>query len=57
MSFEIKYVRKSWLAREPKMATFGSAGCDLFAAEDKVIQPQSTEPVYVHVEMEISSKY
>ena len=40
MSFEIKYVKKSWLAREPKMATSGSAGRDLFAAEDKVINPQ-----------------
>ena len=53
MSFEIKYVKKSWLAHEPKMATSGSAGCDLFAAEDKVIKPQSTEPVCVHLEMEI----
>ena len=57
MSFEIKYVKKSWLAHEPKMATSGSAGCDLFAAEDKVIKPQSMEPVCVHLEMEIPSGY
>ena len=42
MLFEIKYVKKSWLAHEPKMATSGSAGCDLFAAEDKVIKAQSS---------------
>ena len=53
MSFEIKYVKKSRLAHEPKMATSGSAGCDLFATEDKVIKPQSTESVCVHLEMEI----
>ena len=39
MSFEIKYVKMSWLAREPKMITSGSAGCDLIAAEDRVIKP------------------
>ena len=42
MLFEIKYVKKSWLAHEQKMATSGSAGCDLFAAEDKVIKAQSS---------------
>ena len=57
MSFEIKYVKKSRLAHEPKMATSGSAGCDLFAAEDKVIKPQSTEAVCVHLEMEIPPGY
>ena len=53
MSFEIKYVKKSQLAYEPKMATSGSAGCDLFAAEDEVIKPQSTESICVNLEMEI----
>ena len=53
MLFEIKYVKKSWLAHEPKMATSVSADCDLFAAEDKVIKTHSTEPVCVHLEMEI----
>ena len=42
MSFEIKYFKKSWLAREPKINTSGSAGYDLFADEDKVIKVQST---------------
>ena len=53
MSFKIKYIKKSRLAHEPKMATFGSAGCDLFAAEDRVVKAQSTESVCVHLEMEI----
>ena len=57
MSFEIEYVKKSWLALAPKMAASGSAGCDLFAAEDKVNKPQWTELVCVHLEMEISSGY
>ena len=39
------------------MATSGLAGCDLFAAEDKVIKAQSTEPVCVLLEMEIPSGY
>ena len=50
MSFDIKYVKNSWLAS-------GSAGYDLLAAEYKVIKPQSTEPVCVHLEMEIPSGY
>ena len=33
MSLEIKYVKKSCLAHEPKIATSGSAGFDLFAAD------------------------
>ena len=39
------------------MAISGSAGCDLFAAEHKVIKPQSTESVCVHLEMEIPPGY
>ena len=35
MLFEVKYVKKLWLAHKPKMVTSGSAGSDLFAAEDK----------------------
>ena len=57
MLFEIKYVKKSRLAHEPKMVTSGWAGCDLFAAEDKVIKSQSTESVCVHLEMEIPAGY
>ena len=33
MSLEIKYAKKSCLAHEPKIATSGSAGFDLFAAD------------------------
>ena len=40
MPLEMKYVKKPWLAHESKMVASGSAGCDLFAAEDKVIKPQ-----------------
>ena len=57
MLFEIKYVKKPWLAHEPKMATSGPAGCELYAAEDKVIKAQSMEPACVHLEMEIPSGY
>ena len=57
MTFEFKYVKKSRLAHEPKMATSGSAGCDLFAAEDKVIKPQLTESVCVNMEMETPPGY
>ena len=35
MSLEIKYLIKSSLAHEPKMATSGSAASDLFSLEDK----------------------
>ena len=57
MSLEIKYVKQSWLANEPKMATFGSAGYDLFPAEDRVIEPLSPGPVCVHLEMEIPPRH
>ena len=39
------------------MATPGPAGCDLFAAEDRVIKPHSSESVCVHLEMEIPPGY
>ena len=39
------------------MATSGLAGCDLFAAEDKVIKFQPTESVCVDLEMEITPGY
>ena len=53
MSFEIKYVKKSWLAHKPKMATSGSAGCDLFSAEEKKLKPHSVTSVSVHLQMKI----
>ena len=49
MLLKIRYVKKSWLAHEPKMVTSGSAGCDLFAAEDRVIEPHSPGPVCVSI--------
>ena len=53
MSFEVKYVKKSWLAHEPNMATFGSAGSDLYAGEDKNRKRHSVTVVSVHLQMEI----
>ena len=57
MSFEIKYIKKSWQAHEPKMATSGSAVCDFFAAEEKKLKPHSATPVSVHIQMEIEPGY
>ena len=51
------YVKKSWLAQEPKMATSGSAGSDLSAPEDKKLKPHSVTPVSVHLQMEIPPGY
>ena len=53
MSFEVKYVKKSWLAHEPNMATSGSGGSDLYAGEDKKLKPHSVTAVSVHLQMEI----
>ena len=39
------------------MATSGSAGCELFAAEERAVEPHSPGPVYVHLEMEIPPGY
>ena len=57
MSFEIKYVKKSWLAHEPKMATSGLAGCDLFSAEEKKFKPHSVISVSTHLQIEIPPGY
>ena len=57
MLFEVGYIKKPWLAQEPKMATSGSAGSDLFAAEDKKLKPHSVTPVSVHLQMEIPPGY
>ena len=57
MSFDVKYVKKSWLAHEPNMATSGSAGCDLFSAEEKRLKPHSVSFVSVHLQIEIPPGY
>ena len=41
MALNIIYKKTSALATEPKMATPGLTGCDLFAAENKIINPTS----------------
>ena len=55
--FEIKYVKKSWLAHEPKMTAPCSAGCDLFSAEEKKLKPHSVTSVSVHLHIEIPPGY
>lgn len=57
MSFEVKYVKKSWLAHEPQMATSGSARSDLFAAEDEKPKPHSVTAVSVHLQIEVPPGY
>lgn len=57
MSFEVKYVKKSWLPHEPKRATSGSVGWNFFAAKEKKIKPHSTTPVSVHLQIEIQPGY
>ena len=52
MSFEIRDVQKSWLAPEPKIATTGSTGCDLFAAEDYgPVHPRSSLARYHFIDI------
>ena len=57
MSFEIKYLKNSWWANEPKMTMPGSAGYDLFAAEDKKLKPRSATAVSTHLQVEIPTGY
>ena len=53
MTLEVKYVTNSWQASEPKAATPGSAGYDLYAAESKIVMPRSSTPISLHLEIEI----
>ena len=56
---EVKYsvANNSMHAREPKKATAGSAGYELFPAEDKTLFPRCVTPVTIEIEMEIPSGY
>ena len=47
MSVEIKYTvaKNSKYVKEPKQATSGSAGYDLFAAELKTLIPDQVTPI------------
>ena len=53
MPLEIKYVKKSCLAHEPKMGTSGPAGFDLLAAEDRILKPRSSSAVSTHLQVGI----
>ena len=44
-------------ATEPKKATSGSAGYDLFAAEEKILLPRFFKPITIELEMEILCSY
>ena len=57
MSFEVKYFVNWWSANEPKMATPGLAGSDLFATEDKNLKPRSATTVSTHLQIEILTGY
>ena len=56
---EIKYsvANNSMHAREPKKATAGSTGHDLFAAKDQTLFPRCVTSVTIKTEMEIPSSY
>ena len=51
MTLEVKYVTNSWQASEPKAATPGSAGYDLYVAESKIVTPRSSTPISLHLEI------
>ena len=55
MSVEIKYTvaKNSKYVKEPKQATSGSTGYDLFAAELKTLIPHEVTPVSIELNMEI----
>ena len=55
MATEIKYTAANNLhhAKEPKQATVGSVGHDLFAAEQKLIQPGTVAPITLELNLEI----
>ena len=59
MSVEIKYTvaKNSKYVKEPKQATSGSAGYDLFAAELKTLIPHEVTPVSIELNMEIPTGY
>ena len=44
-------------AKEPKQVTVGSAGHDLFAAEQKLIQPETVAPIMVELSLEIAEGF
>ena len=59
MTIEIKYTvaNNSQHAKEPKQATVGSVGHDLFAAEQKLIQPRTATLITLEINLEIPEGY
>ena len=55
MTTEIKYnvAKNLQHAKEPKQAAVGSTGHDLFAAEQKLIQPGTVTPITLEINLEI----
>ena len=58
-NIEVKYAvaNNSVLAKEPKKATIGSAGYDLFAAEEKILLPRCVTPITIELKIEIACGY
>ena len=55
---DIKYnLNKSWLAQVPEMGTSGSAGYDLFLADDKILKVSSVTTITTHLYLEIPPGY
>ena len=58
-SIEVKYAvaNNSIHAKEPKKATIGSAGYNLFAAKEKILLPRCVMPIMIELKMEIACGY
>ena len=56
---EVEYTvaNNSIHATEPKKATSGSAGYDLFAAEEKILLPRFFKPITIELKMDILCSY
>ena len=53
----VKYFQESEFAKEPRQATEGSAGYDLYVAETKTILPHSTDTVSVELRWAIPNGF
>ena len=59
MSVEVKYTiaNNSKHEKEPKQATVGSAGYDLFVTKLKTLIPHEVTPISIELNMEIPTGY
>ena len=59
MSIEVKYPvgNNSKHAKELKKATSGSAGYNVFAADEKILLPRCVMPITIELKMEIPCGY